>query len=155
MSDVRNGSSRAWTFDHDSRAPGQGTFGRWTTFEVAATVLGFVVFWPVGLAILGYKLWQSKNGGPDLRSLADTGWRRAREAFAGAAPAPSRAWTPGSGNSAFDAWKAAEIERLEEERRRLEQAHREFEEFLARVRKAKDREEFDRFMADRRNRTGA
>ena len=39
---------------------------RWTAFEIIAMVLGFVVFWPIGLAILGYKFWQSRNGGPDL-----------------------------------------------------------------------------------------
>jgi len=147
---------QAWTYGHGACAPGRG----WTAFELAAMVLGFIVFWPIGLAILGYKLWQRKMGGPDLKSLADEGWRWARDTFSGASAGPARAWTanawtPGSGNSAFDAWKAAEIARLEEERRKLETAHREFKEFLDTVRKAKDREEFERFMNDRRNRQGA
>ena len=41
---------------------------------------------------------------------------------------------------------AAELARLEEERRKLEEAHREFAEFVENVRRAKDREEFERFM---------
>ena len=41
---------------------------------------------------------------------------------------------------------------LEAERRRLEDAHKEFAEWLDTVRKAKDREEFERFMAARRAR---
>jgi len=148
--------AQAWTYGHGACAPGSRG---WTAFELAAVALGLIVFWPIGLAILGYKLWQRKMGGPDIKSLADEGWRWARNTFSGASAAPARGWTsnwaPGSGNSAFDAWKAAEIARLEEERRKLEIAHREFKEFLDNVRKAKDREEFERFMNDRRNRQGA
>ena len=59
---------------------------------------------------------------------------------------------PSTGNRAFDEWKNAELVRLEEERRKLEDAHREFSDYLENVRKAKDREEFDRFMNERRNR---
>ena len=128
--------------------------GRWTGFEIIAMVVGFVVLWPVGLAILGYKLWQSKMGGPDLQTVAERGWAQARSAFTGATASP-RTWNAQtSGNSAFDAWKTAELARLEEERRRLEDAHREFEEFMENVRRSKDREEFERFMNERRDRQG-
>src|ERR1700751_3343267 len=51
---------------------------RWTAFEFVAMVLGFIVFWPIGLAILGYKFWQSRNGGPDLQTLAANKWQDAR-----------------------------------------------------------------------------
>ena len=44
---------------------------RWTAFEILAMVLGFIVFWPIGLAILGYMFWQRRYGGPDLQTLAD------------------------------------------------------------------------------------
>jgi len=134
-------------------------YGRWSGFEILAMVLGFIVFWPIGLGVLGYKLWQKKMGGPDLQSVAESGWSYARSTMAGASSA-SKPWAQGfraatSGNSAFDNWKAAELQRLEEERRKLEDAHREFAEFVENVRKAKDREEFERFMNERRDRTGA
>jgi hypothetical protein len=41
------------------------------------------------------------------------------------------------------------LRRLEEERRALDAQQREFAEFLAHLKRAKDREEFDRFMAGR------
>ena len=63
-----------------------------------------------------------------------------------------RGYSSPSGNRAFDEWREAELARLEEERRKLEDAHREFAEFVENIRKAKDREEFDRFMNERRNR---
>ncbi len=50
-----------------------------------------------------------------------------------------------SGNRAFDDYRSETLKRLEEEQR-------EFKDFLARLRFAKDRAEFDQFMADRRAR---
>ncbi|HLW91138.1 MAG TPA: DUF2852 domain-containing protein [Roseiarcus sp.] len=124
---------------------------RWTPVELLAMILGFIVFWPIGLAILAFKIWQRKSGYPgDLTSAAQEKWREARGAF-GSNWAGPRSWRS-TGNLAFDEWRAAEIARLEEERRRLEEAHREFAAFVENIRRAKDREEFERFMSERRNR---
>ena len=45
------------------------------------------------------------------------------------------------------------MKRLDEERRRLEEERREFEAYVHDLRRARDKEEFDRFMADRANKT--
>ena len=50
-----------------------------------------------------------------------------------------------SGNAAFDSYKTETLRRLEEEQRA-------FEEFLGRLREAKDKAEFDQFMEDRARR---
>ena len=50
-----------------------------------------------------------------------------------------------SGNRAFDDYRTETLKRLEDEQR-------EFKDFLARLRFAKDRAEFDQFMAERRQR---
>jgi hypothetical protein len=128
--------------------------GRWSVFEIVAMVLGFIVFWPIGLAILGFKMWQRKSGYPgDLQTVAQDKWREARGAVWGRQWQGRRGYYgPATGNSAFDDWKAGEIARLEEERRKLQEAHREFSEFVDHIRRAKDREEFERFMNERRNR---
>ncbi|MFV0246160.1 MAG: DUF2852 domain-containing protein [Qingshengfaniella sp.] len=96
---------------------------------IAATVLGFIVFWPIGLALLAYMIWSKRimNGSCTKRGK----WRR-----------HNRAAFKSSGNSAFDAYKADTLRRLEDE-----QAS--FEEFLKRLRDAKDKAEFDQFMDDR------
>jgi hypothetical protein len=52
-----------------------------------------------------------------------------------------------SGNRAFDDYRAETL-------RRLEQEQREFREFLDRLRMAKDKVEFDQFMAERTRRPG-
>ena len=52
---------------------------------------------------------------------------------------------PSSGNRAFDEYRTETLRRLEEEQR-------EFRSFLDRLRFAKDKTEFDQFMAERRDR---
>ena len=36
----------------------------WKPVEILAMVLGFIVYWPIGLAVLGWKFWQKKSGYP-------------------------------------------------------------------------------------------
>jgi predicted CopG family antitoxin len=51
-----------------------------------------------------------------------------------------------SGNQAFDAYKAETLRRLEDEQKA-------FEEFLQRLREARDKAEFDQFMKERDTRS--
>jgi hypothetical protein len=105
---------------------------------IAAMVAGFVVFWPVGLALLAYMIWSKRMFS---KSCSHSHRRdRSREMFTNA-----RAAMRPSGNTVFDAYKAETLRRLEDEQRA-------FEEFLARLREAKDKAEFDAFMEDRANR---
>jgi Protein of unknown function (DUF2852) len=106
---------------------------------IALMILGFVVWWPVGLATLAFIIgsgrmscWKGRgmspwHGGMEQMRAAGTWWQ------------PSRS----SGNRAFDDYRAETLQRLEEEQR-------EFRDFLARLRMAKDKAEFDQFMAERR-----
>ena len=67
---------------------------------------------------------------------------RMRERMSGAS------WGMGSsGNRAFDEYRAETL-------RRLEQEQKEFREFLGRLRMAKDKAEFDDFIAERNRRAG-
>jgi len=144
-SDARDYSPNEW---RSMWRRGRSCTSRWTLFELATMVLGFLVFWPIGLAVLVYKMWQRKSGADDLQTVMTAKWNEARAAWSRSS---ARSWSPaGTGNAAFDQWKSAELARLEAERRKLEDAAREFAEFLDNVRHAKDREEFDRFMAERR-----
>jgi hypothetical protein len=154
---AREFSAREWASARWRRG------SRWTAFEIIAMVLGFIVFWPIGLAILGYKFWQSRYGGPDLQTLAADRWRDARAMMSsnstwssswecGRSMRAGRVYGAPTGNAAFDEWRKAELARLDEERRKLDEAQREFAEYVEAIRRAKDREEFERFMAERRSR---
>ncbi len=138
----------------------------WKPVEILAMVLGFMVFWPIGLAVLGWKFWQKKSGYPgDLISFGRekwgnwgnwTNWARGSGRWGFAV----NNWTAygfgmgSTGNRAFDEWRAGELARLEEERQKLVAAEREFAEFMENLRHARDREEFERFMEEHRNRQG-
>ena len=118
----------------------------WTPLTVVLMVIGFMLFWPLGLIMLAYILWGDHV--PEVRRH-----------FAGMRRSWSRDWGgcgprgyARSGNSAFDDYRERELRRLDEERRKLDEAQREFAEYSDAIRRAKDREEFDRFMAERRAR---
>jgi hypothetical protein len=105
---------------------------------IALMVLGFIIFWPLGLAMLAYIIWSGRMG-----------WKSGSCAWHGRHNMGGRGtwWQPqpSSGNRAFDEYR-------EETLKRLEQEQSEFKDFLDRLRFAKDKTEFDQFMAERRNR---
>jgi hypothetical protein len=129
--------------------------------SVILVVLALLWHWPVGLAILALIVarrhygwsprslfqFESASSGGDVRSerwerkLARAEEKLERRFGVG------RGWRGGrtSGNSAFDDYRTETLRRLEDEQS-------EFKDFLARLRVAKDRAEFDQFMADRRQR---
>ena len=100
---------------------------------IAATILGFIFFWPAGLALLGYLIWS--------RRMFNRSSSCGRSRMQRMNPMQRSAWMS-SGNSAFDAYKSETLRRLEDE----QQA---FDAFLQRLREAKDKQEFDAFMQDR------
>ena len=114
--------------------------GRWAW--IAAMVAGFVVFWPVGLALLAYMIWGKRMFGKSCRHRHPFGHERHdRRAWAENWERMGRTARP-SGNAAFDAYKADTLRRLEEEQEA-------FQSFLDRLREAKDKAEFDQFMQNR------
>ncbi|MFD1511255.1 DUF2852 domain-containing protein [Lacimonas salitolerans] len=122
--------SAGWLSRAESWLDARGK-GAW----IAAMVLGFIFFWPIGLALLAYMIWSKRM----FSKSCSTRSPMARHAY-GAMKT--------SGNSAFDAYKADTLKRLEEEQEQ-------FEAFLERLRDAKDKAEFDQFMDDRAKRTSA
>ncbi|MEM6941438.1 MAG: DUF2852 domain-containing protein [Pseudomonadota bacterium] len=98
---------------------------------IAAMVLGFILFWPVGLALLMYMIWSKRMfSGKSCMSRSRRFEMR----------------TKSTGNAAFDAYRADTLRRLEEEQEN-------FEAFLKRLRDAKDKAEFDQFMDERSTRS--
>ncbi len=123
---------------------------------IVLMVLGFIAWWPLGLVVLGAIIgsgrmgcwghhganhWQSKMD--RMQEKMD----RVRTKMDGLRSGGNWWGTPpSSGNRAFDEYRTETLRRLEEEQQ-------EFRDFLDRLRFAKDKTEFDAFMAERRNRT--
>jgi Protein of unknown function (DUF2852) len=111
---------------------------------IGLMIISFVLFWPLGLVVLGYTIgsgrmacWTHDGGGRWQRRM-DRMQAAARQWGCG----PRRSWRAETGNRAFDEYRAETLRRLEDEQR-------EFMEFLDRLRHAKDKSEFDQFMAER------
>jgi len=125
--------------------------------SVILMILGFIWWWPLGLAVLAFMIGRRRFGRrplyavdgqtPDAnycggrweRKIARMQNKMERYQMRAGWFSPSS-----SGNHAFDDYRSETLRRLEDEQR-------EFKDFLERLRFAKDRAEFDQFMADRRS----
>ena len=110
---------------------------------IGLMVVAFILFWPVGLGILAFLIWSGRMSCG--KRFGEMG--RARGRWYGPCGGGSWRRSETSGNGAFDEYRAETLKRLEEEQK-------EFLEFLERLRQAKDKAEFDQFMADRGRRPG-
>ncbi len=132
---------------------GRMTKKPWSVYEMGAVLGGFVVFWPLGLLALFLKFkkgelwkgasemeapWSSWKSPRDAAEHFTGGWKR-------------REWQgfANSGNAAFDEYRKTKMEELEAMRRKLDDERKAFDEFLTKLRHAKDREDFERFMKDK------
>jgi hypothetical protein len=146
-----------------------GFWAWWPLGLVVLMLFGFWAWWPIGLAVLAFIIGSRRMGCwshcGDGRYYGEGGWDhhmsrwqskmermqdkmdRLRERMERVRGSGGDWWgrPRSSGNRAFDDYRAETLRRLEEEQR-------EFKEFLERLRFAKDRAEFDQFMAERRNR---
>jgi hypothetical protein len=122
---------------------------QWSPLTIALMVLGFVIFWPLGLAMLAYILWGEMFGGSPEKAEA---WVNKSKAWCQSNNYRHNGhgnWRQSSGNAAFDEYRAEQLKRLDEERKRLDEDYQKFQDHLRNLRMARDREEFDRFMRDR------
>jgi uncharacterized protein DUF2852 len=125
----------------------------WHPLWIVLTVLAFIFWWPIGLIMLGIGIGARKMGcsgryGSERwheRVQEKMDRMRAKMEGFGQGGFGGGSWGGPSGNRAFDEYRTDTLRRLEEEQR-------EFREFLQRLRMAKDKAEFDQFMAERRNR---
>jgi hypothetical protein len=129
--------------------------GAWIAF----TVLGFMIWWPLGLATLAFVIGSGRMscghagaGRYEYRmSRLQDKMDRLRQRMGGGEGGQGGfgggfgGWNrgPSSGNRAFDEYRQETLRRLEDEQR-------EFHDFLGKLRMARDKAEFDQFMADRR-----
>lgn len=117
---------------------------------LALMILGFIFWWPLGLVSLAFLIgsgrmgcWKHGRRGEWQGGGMERGMermQRAMQRWGGGEP-------PWSGNRAFDEYRTETL-------RRLEQEQREFLDFLERLRLAKDKAEFDDFLASRRRDEG-
>jgi uncharacterized protein DUF2852 len=119
---------------------------------IALMIVSFILFWPAGLIVLGFligsgrmRCWTSHRGEP-WRAGMERMQERAAQWCGTRSGGMASGMANSSGNRAFDEYRTETLRRLEEE-------ERQFKEFLDRLRQAKDKAEFDQFMAEMRRRS--
>jgi hypothetical protein len=125
----------------------------WRPVELAALVVGFIAWWPLGLAVLAWKFWNDRSARPkDFETALRDGFMRLRETgsrlFTGASPIAEDDLAP-TGNAAFDAHVRETIARIDADRRALMEEIRAFRAFLAEEQAGRN-EMYERFKAKNR-----
>jgi hypothetical protein len=114
---------------------------------LTAMILGFVIFWPIGLGIFFYLLGSGRMGNwkhANTSCWTTDGEGRSSRSRSRGKHRSRHQRTRSSGNTAFDAYREETLKRLEDEQT-------EFNDYLDHLRQAKDKTEFDAFMDARKN----
>lgn len=121
----------------------------WTPATIALMVFGFILHPVLGLAMLAYIIWGDRLEGmsSDIREATDN--IAAKFGRNGETAGYRAGGFQRTGNVAFDEWREAELNRLNEERRKLDEARAEFDEYVGELRRARDLEEFEAFRKNR------
>ena len=155
---TNQGAWRQTGWRHANRTDGDRASrvsGRWTSADIAVTIIAFMARWELGLAFLALKLWHQASGTPGSTfSFARGKWEQlvgiTRGLLSsGALPFSMHAGTRTSGNLAFDTWRRSELARIDAEREKLRVSERDFAVYRDELLQAKDREDFDRFQRSR------
>ncbi len=117
---------------------GFGGKSNWSGINIAAMVIGFVLFWPIGLFFL-YWIMSGRNV-LDLRSEMAEKWQQ----FKGG---ESRS-KGGTDNEVFNEYQQTQYDRIREIKEEIKSRARRFAEFRSTAKRRADEEEFRRFMDD-------
>ena len=118
----------------------------WNPVTIAMTVIGFMLFWPLGLAMIGYIVFGERLDA--FKADANRGVDSALASF-GRMKGSMPTGFGRTGNVAFDDWRSEEMQRLDEKRAELAAMEAEFADYQRELRRAKDAEEFDKFLKTR------
>ena len=121
------------------------TKGNWSGINIAAMVIGFVLFWPLGLLILYWNI-KGRNV-KDLPRAIQQKW----------SAMVSGSWSPSSNNdnsngenTVFDEYQQTQYDRIVEIKEEIKNRARSFRDFRSNAKRREHEAEFEDFMsADR------
>ena len=136
-------STTATMNNNGSHARGSGCCGfsnsaNWSVTNIVAMVIGFVLFWPLGLFML-YWIFKGRDV-RDLRRHFGEKWNR----FKGNEGAKGN----GTDNQVFNEYQQTQFDRIREIKDEIKERARRFAEFRSDAKRRADEEEFRRFMDD-------
>ena len=110
----------------------------WSGTNIAAMVIGFVLFWPLGLFML-YWIFKGRDV-TDMRRHFGEKWNRFKGNGATGAS--------GTDNQVFNEYQQTQFDRIREIKDEIKERARRFAEFRSDAKRRADEEEFRRFMDD-------
>ncbi|NRA88668.1 MAG: DUF2852 domain-containing protein [Rhizobiales bacterium] len=123
-----------------------GSNSNWKLPNIAIMVAGFVIFPPVGFAVLAWLVFGKNVDIANKISNKFNGMSTGRKCC----KSSKKRHYGNTGNMAFDSYKADSIAKLEEEMQRrkvqLKEEEVQFSEFVTNLQQAKDQAEFNQFM---------
>ena len=131
---------------HRSSGPcraGRRDGANWSAINIAAMVVGFMAFWPIGLFVLFWII-----SGRDVQDLPDTVRRQWSRITDGCRSQQGSGTQGTTDNVVFNEFQEAQYERVREIKDEIKARTRRFREFRANTRRRADEEEFNQFMAD-------
>lgn len=117
--------------------------GNWSGMNIAAMVVGFVLFWPVGLLIL---YWNIK--GRDLKDLPSAVQAKWSNLVSGG---KSMSVNVKGENSVFDEFQQTQYDRIAEIKEEIKNRANSFKEFRSDAKRRADEDEFKEFMSSDRS----
>jgi len=116
---------------------------RWSGTNIAVMVIGFIVFWPLGLALLAWIM-----SGRDVRDLPATIKMLWNQYFSGLRGTGMESrFMSDSGNMVFNEYQQTQYDRISEIKNEIRERSRRFRDFSMQAKRRADQEEFEQFMA--------
>ncbi len=112
--------------------------GNWSAINIAAMVISFILFWPLGLVVLYWNI-----SGRDLKDLPTAIQDLWAKLFHG-----RRSEYSESENSVFDDYQQTQYDRISEIREEIKSRASRFNIFRSDAKRRADEEEFRNFMSD-------
>ena len=117
--------------------------GNWSCFNIAAMVLGFIVFWPLGLFILFWNI--SGRSVKELPGSVRQTWSNLTNGWGGDT---SFHRADSSDNDVFNEYQQTQYDRIHEIKEEIKTRSTRFKNFRKDAKRRADQEEFNRFMSD-------
>jgi len=119
--------------------------GNWSFINLAAMVVGFVLFWPVGLFLLFWNL-----SGRDVRDLPNTIQEKCADMFTGSFGRSRGHKSATENNSVFEEYQQTQYDRITEIKEEIKDRARRFRDFRSDAKRRADESEFKDFMSSNR-----
>ena len=133
------------TINESSQYRGSCSKGNWSAMNIAAMVIGFILFWPIGLVILYWNI-----TGRDIKDLPGAIQDKWSSMFNKSWCGMKKSDRTYAENSVFNEYQQTQFDRIAEIKEEISNRAKSFKDFQSDAKRRADEAEFKEFMsADR------